>query len=113
MRTTLLAGIAATVFAGAAQADEAFDAALDYVDVNDDGVVEFEEFASQMGALFDLLDTSGDAAINRSEASVTMSRELFDGADTDGSGWISRAEFDAQVARDFDRADIDKDGDLD
>lgn len=95
MRTAgfLGAALAAALAAGAAGAVDAdrLRAAFDAADVNNDGVVDVDEYVAYFVAAFQRHDANGDGFLTPDEVpDVDMAR--FRAADRDGDGRISLGE---------------------
>jgi Ca2+-binding EF-hand superfamily protein len=104
------------------------------LDANKDGKLDSADRAARQAARFDRIDTDKDGQISRSEFTAPRMRPAMHAegapgprmgpgrrgphgmmmrprmADTDGDGAITQAEFTAAMMKRFDRADLNKDG---
>jgi hypothetical protein len=80
-------------------------------DLNDDGVIDREEYHRRMMDVMLLADTDKDGMLSASELSAADPAAVA-AADADGDGMLSKEEFTDARFGDFDAADQDGDGTL-
>ena len=85
---------------------------LDYVDTNDDNVVQPSEMQVFAGQAFGTLDANKDGALVSAETAAILTPAQFSAVDDNGDGRISQAELTKQMSEDFAAADRDKNGQL-
>jgi len=108
LSATAIIALSSTVFAETMPGE-----ALLLLDGDSDSIISFDEFSGQMDTLYGGMDTNQNGRLERGEVESFMSKEVFDTADTNRNGSISKGEYDAQIRKDFESADRDRDGSLD
>lgn len=113
MKPGLLSIVLLTAFSNAAISQSMPEAALKFLDQDQDLVVTREDMSQQMDLLFDPMDANGNGRLEFNEVESFMSRGVFDDADSNANGTVSKSEYREQVLEDFEAADVDGDGVLD
>ena len=112
----VVVAVVATLLGGAILAADARSQMIDQgtfqaTDLNNDGVIDREEFHRRMMDVMLLSDTDKDAMLSTEEL-PGVEADAFTGADRDGDGLLSADEFmDARFV-DFEAADLDDSGTL-
>jgi hypothetical protein len=114
-RALAVAGLVTLLVGGAllpdARAQTAGETDFATSDLNDDGVVDREEYHRRMMDVMLLADTDKDGALSADELSAA-DPDAVAAADIDGDGMLSREEFMDARFEDFEAADQDGDGTL-
>lgn len=97
----------------AAQQTPLTEGHFDYVDSNDDNVVDPGEMEAFAGQAFTSLDKNSDGSLVAAETAGILTAEQFSAVDANGDGRISQAELTNQMSEDFAAADRDRNGRLD
>ncbi len=84
---------------------------MEKADLNNDGVLDREEFDQRLEVLFELRDGDNDDELAPAEL-LKVNPEAFDQADRDDSGRLSKEEYLYLRDLDFNRLDTDEDGTL-
>lgn len=122
MKNIILAGIAAGLIAGAAQAAPADRAQR--IDANGDGAITAAELQTRAALRFQRLDANRDGQLTQAEVQAKRQARAekkgkpvhqgndkrWQRLDTDGNGALSLAEFTARTAKRIERLDLNKDG---
>jgi hypothetical protein len=112
---TLAVALVATLFAGTAPLPEvrAQTSQSDFAatDLNDDGVIDREEYHRRMMDTMFFADTNGDGVLTPDEL-PDADPAAFQAADRDGDGKLSSEEFTQARFGDFEAADQDGSGTL-
>jgi len=108
MLATMTASAASPQPAG--QPVDTAKAMLDRMDRNVDGKIDFEEYRNAMVRRFGARDVNDDGVLEGDE----FPKEWLAGADVQGAtGKVTFEQFTAELQIVFDRFDVDKDGQLD
>lgn len=125
LKASLLASATLCLAAAPVQAQLRPDAAqiFDMADANKDGKITQDEYRAARARLFSKLDRNGDGFIDPQDKRRRLRApkqgdgedrlaHLMDEFDTDGDGRVSQAEFNNHPMLGFERADTDKNGEL-
>ena len=110
---TLAVALVATLLVGAALGAWAQTSQSDFAttDLNDDGVIDREEYHRRMMDTMFFADTNGDGVLTPDEL-PDADPAAFQASDRDGDGRLSSEEFTQARFGDFEAADQDRSGTL-